>query len=102
MVRTPRFSAGGGSASGRQCGYNMYYVYILRSQNFGRHYIGSTEDVGQRAKLHNAGAVRTTKAYTPWEVMHYEVFPDRTHARRREIHLKRNYQARKEIFDKYE
>ena len=29
-------------------------------------YVGSTADIKQRLKYHNAGKVRSTKAYRPW------------------------------------
>ena len=33
----------------------MYYVYIIRSDTVGKHYIGYTSDLGRRLKNHNSG-----------------------------------------------
>lgn len=66
----------------------MYSVYVLRSGKSGRHYIGSAADVAVRLAKHNSGAVRSTKAGLPWEVIHTESFGNRTEAVRREREIK--------------
>lgn len=77
----------------------MHYLYILKSTNYKRHYIGIAENVSARALKHNSGSVTSTKAYRPWRVVHIEEFCDRTEARKREIFLKKTARARKELFD---
>ena len=67
----------------------MYYVYIIRSIPAGRYYTGSTGDWRGRLRQHNSGKVRSTKAYTPWELVHLEEHQDRTEARKRELQMKR-------------
>ena len=66
----------------------MHYVYILKSAQTGRYYIGSTERPEKRLGEHNAGKSASTKAYRPWEMVHKEEFFTLIEARRRERHLK--------------
>lgn len=46
-----------------------YHVYILRSLMNGDLYVGSTADLQRRVLLHNAGKVKSTKGYRPWELV---------------------------------
>jgi putative endonuclease len=78
----------------------MYYVYILVSKKFGRHYIGMTTNVPKRLKRHNSKHVRSTKAYTPWVLVYKEEYANKNDARRREVELKINFKARQIIYDK--
>ncbi len=77
-----------------------YYLYILKSAIAPRNYIGITDNAEKRLGQHNHGKVKSTKAYIPWKLVLMEEFQNRKEARQREIFLKRNYKARKEIFDK--
>jgi predicted GIY-YIG superfamily endonuclease len=56
-------SVGFGSAShGRVM--KFFYVYILQSENSAQHfYIGFTEDLQDRLKIHNAGSVPHTAKF---------------------------------------
>lgn len=42
-----------------------YYVYVLRSIEFKRNYVGFTTNIENRLKQHNTGKTRSTKAYKP-------------------------------------
>ena len=77
-----------------------YYLYILKSIKNGRYYYGSTSNIEKRIRKHNNGNVRSTKAYRPWILIYKEEFVQRGDARKREINLKNNFQARKELFEK--
>jgi putative endonuclease len=82
--------ARGGSAFGGKT-FNfliMFYIYILKNQNTGRHYVGYTEDVEIRLKAHNCGKVRSTKAYKPYDLIYTEKYKNKTEARKRENFLK--------------
>ena len=79
--------AGGGSAFGGKAS-NMYKVYVLKSENFGKLYVGYTEDIENRLIKHNSGSVRSTKAYRPYSLVYFEDFESKTTARKREIFLK--------------
>ncbi len=76
----------------------MYYLYIIKSTTKDWHYIGITNNKEKRLKEHNAGKTKSTKAYLPFILVHQEVYNNKADARKREIYLKKNYQARKEIF----
>ena len=99
--RTAAFSSEGGSSFGGQA-TNMFFLYILKSQRSGRHYIGITEDPEQRLAKHNKGDVRSTKAFRPWGLVYREEFLNKSDARRREIFLKKTARARNDIFDTIE
>lgn len=67
----------------------MQYVYILRRQSEpGRHYVGTTHDLGARLARHNAGAVSHTANYVPWRINTYLAFEDRERALAFERYLK--------------
>ncbi len=66
----------------------MFYVYVLYSPQFDRIYIGQTDNIGNRLERHNSGKVKSTNAYMPWELVHYEKFATRSEAMKREKELK--------------
>ncbi|MGB9609057.1 MAG: GIY-YIG nuclease family protein, partial [Minisyncoccia bacterium] len=77
-----------------------FYLYILKSLNFNRYYIGISSDLDKRIKKHNNKSVRSTKFYIPWKLVYFEEFDNKTLARKRELFLKKNCQARQELFEK--
>ena len=66
----------------------MFYLYILKSQNFGTYYIGSTSNIDERLKMHNNGFVKSTKGRKPWLLIYKEEFETLSEARKRELQLK--------------
>ena len=66
----------------------MYIVYVLKSQIQQWHYVGHTKNLTQRLKAHNAGKVRSTKAYRPFTVIYKETYPDKSTAFKREQYYK--------------
>jgi len=66
----------------------LYYIYVLYSDKFDRFYVGLSSDIQRRLKNHNFGHVKSTKAYLPWRIVHFETFETRIEARNREKHLK--------------
>ena len=74
----------------------MFYIYIIKSLKTGKYYIGSSSNVEERLKKHNNGNVKSTKVFTPWEIMHTESFLSRSIAEKRERQLK-NWKSRKAI-----
>jgi len=66
----------------------MYKVYVLKSLNRKRYYIGHTSDFSTRLKKHNAGQVRSTKAYAPWTLVYSEDFQTKSEAQKREYEIK--------------
>jgi putative endonuclease len=53
-------------------------------------YIGYTENLRQRFQEHNEGKSKSTKHYTPLELIHYEAYKNMKDAKRREEYLKTN------------
>ena len=66
----------------------MYFTYVLYSPGYDRIYIGQTDNPEKRLERHNLGLVKSTKAYRPWKLIHYESFPSRSEAVKREKELK--------------
>jgi len=66
----------------------MFYVYILKSIQHDRFYIGQTKDIEERLKWHNSPRARWTKRYQPWELVHKEEYMTRSEAVIREAKLK--------------
>ncbi|MEM1323849.1 MAG: GIY-YIG nuclease family protein [Bacteroidota bacterium] len=66
----------------------MYFTYILKSTINNRYYYGHTKDLQARLKAHNAGKVRSTKAFRPWEIHYVEQWQSKAEAYRRELFFK--------------
>ncbi|HEY8993856.1 MAG TPA: GIY-YIG nuclease family protein [Lacunisphaera sp.] len=67
----------------------MYYVYILVCLQTGRSYVGQTDDLLRRFRLHRAGTTRTTRQKLAELVMvHWESCSTRAFAMRRERYYK--------------
>lgn len=93
--------AGGDSPLARKPSYNMYYVYTLKSEKDGRHYVGITSKLPSvRLIKHNQNKSRFTRGHQPWVLLEYEQFQDKQLAMKREKFLKSG-QARKFTKEKY-
>lgn len=66
----------------------MFYLYVTISKVDGDLYIGSTNDLRERLKDHNAGKVFSTKLRRPLELIYYEAYKSEKDARKREHNLK--------------
>jgi putative endonuclease len=79
----------------------MHYVYILQSVDYGRFYIGVTQNIEIRLKQHNAGSSKSTKPYRPWKVVYTEKFKSKKEAYKREFYLKhpKGYQEKLKIIN---
>jgi putative endonuclease len=66
----------------------MYYVYLLRSAECGRCYVGWTRDLKRRLSEHHRGKNATTKRWAKVRLIFYEAFHSETDSRRRERYLK--------------
>jgi len=66
----------------------MFYVYVLKSEKDGKHYIGFSIDLKTRYKQHCNGEVRSTFYRRPLTLVYYEAYQDRKIAQRRERQLK--------------
>ncbi len=66
----------------------MFYVYVLKSVQYDRFYIGQTKNIDERLDWHNSPRARWTKRFQPWELVHQEEFATRSDAMIREKELK--------------
>ena len=80
--------AGPTGKTGLQQQTMAWFAYILRSKAKNTTYKGSCADLKKRLERHNKGAVRSTKAGVPWEVVYFEEFGTRTEALKREKFFK--------------
>jgi putative endonuclease len=66
----------------------MYYVYVLKSGIDKRLYKCITNNLKRRLKEHNSGKHKSTKGYTPWNLVYFEEVSTRIEARKREKYFK--------------
>lgn len=67
----------------------MFTVYVLYSSKYSKIYIGFTSDIEQRMNSHNILAKKGwTIKFRPWELVHKEIFENKTDAMSREKQLK--------------
>ena len=66
----------------------MYYVYVLQSNKDKSLYVGYTINLKSRLDRHNDREVLSTKHKSPWKVLFYEAFANKTDAKKREVYLK--------------
>jgi len=50
----------------------MYYFYIIRSLKNQKLYLGSTPDLKERIKSHNAGKNKATKPNIPYDLIYFK------------------------------
>jgi putative endonuclease len=66
----------------------MNYSYVLLSEVDGKFYIGSTGDLRERLREHNAGRVRSTGHRRPLRLVYYEACLNAQDGYRRERYVK--------------
>jgi putative endonuclease len=66
----------------------MWYIYILRSLKDNQLYIGMTNDLRERFRLHNLGKVPATQFRRPFEIIYFEGHHNKYDAAAREQFLK--------------
>ena len=84
-----RLQRGPAKGGGRPIATLMWYVYILRSFRDGKFYVGSTSDLKERVRRHNAGRNVSTRHRIPFELVYSEVYDKKEDAVRREYQVKR-------------
>ena len=65
-----------------------FYVYVLKSIDFERNYVGFSRDVVSRLKEHNSGKTSSTRPYKPWKILFFGKFSTKAEALKREKFLK--------------
>lgn len=66
----------------------MFYVYVIKSLNYGSLYIGMTKDLIRRIGEHNNGDSKYTKKFLPFKLIYYEASESHVDTRSREKYLK--------------
>jgi len=66
----------------------MHFVYILQSEKDKALYVGYTNDLRNRIKMHNLGRVFSTKPRKPFTIVYYEAHRNKDDALAREKFLK--------------
>ncbi len=73
-----------------------YYVYIVRCSDTS-YYIGSTNNLARRIKIHNDGkGAKYTRSRRPVHLVYHETHPSKSAALRREQELKHLSRAQKQ------
>jgi len=66
----------------------IYFVYVLSSKIRNYIYVGLTGNPDVRIRQHQKGAVKTTRAYRPFDLLLLENLETRIEARKHEKYLK--------------
>ena len=66
----------------------MFYVYVINSLLRNYIYVGLTNNIERRLNQHNNGENKTTRPYSPFELILTEQFQTRKEARVREKYFK--------------
>jgi putative endonuclease len=67
---------------------NMIWVYMIKSRDYNWYYIGMSTNITRRLNEHNAGSVKSTKAYRPFILVYKKNFENTSDARDSEKFLK--------------
>ncbi len=66
----------------------MYYVYVVRSKELDKNYVGYTQNLIRRLEEHHAGKSHTTRQMGTLQLVFYEAFLAQSDALRREKYFK--------------
>ena len=72
----------------------MYYVYVLLSLKDKKFYVGYTDNLTDRLKLHETGQVASTRNRRPLKLIYYEACLNQQDATHREKYLKTSWGKR--------
>ena len=72
-----------------------YFVYILKSKNHNKTYVGYTNNLERRLKEHNSGKSIFTSKFVPWKIIYKEEFDQDIEARKKEKYYKSSAGRRK-------
>ena len=80
-----------------------FYVYLLITKRLNRYitYVGYTNNINKRLKLHNTSrGAKFTKGKN-WKIIFQKKFSSKSIALKEEYKLKKNYKFRKHLKNKY-
>ena len=77
----------------------MYFVYLLVSKNKNRtiSYVGYTNNINKRLKLHNDSKGAKFTRGRKWKLAYYKKYDNKILAMKEEHKLKKNYKLRTKI-----
>ena len=77
----------------------IYYVYLIVSKVKNRtiSYVGYTNNIKKRIKLHNDSKGAKFTRGRKWELIYYKKYKSRVKAMKEEYVLKKNYKLRNQI-----
>ena len=80
-----------------------YYVYVLKNTNKSKltTYVGYTNNLKKRLKLHNVGLGAKFTRGRIWRVIYFEKYQTKKEAISREYYIKKNRKIRDQIKDKF-
>ena len=80
-----------------------YFVYLIGSYRNNKltTYVGYTNNLKKRIKLHNEGKGAKFTKGRKWKIMYYEKYKNKRKAMLREIYLKKNRKLRNLIKNKH-
>ena len=82
---------GSKTTDGNKFLYNKFFIYVIECEDKS-YYIGQTSDIIARWEQHRSGmGADWTKTHKPIRIIHYEIFPTREEAVRREKELKTGF-----------
>ena len=80
-----------------------YFVYLIgtRKQHKLTTYVGYTNNLKRRIKLHNKGKGAKFSRGRKWKLLYFEKFSSKSRAIARECYIKKNRKFRDSIKEKY-
>ena len=80
-----------------------YYVYVLKNTKKSKltTYVGYTNNLKKRLKLHNEGLGAKFTRGRNWQIIYFEKYQTKKEAISREYYIKKNRKIRDQIKDKY-
>ena len=77
----------------------MYFVYLLTSKNKNRtiSYVGYTNNINKRLKLHNSSKGAKFTRGRKWKLAYYKRYDNKILAMKEEFKLKKNYKLRNKL-----
>ena len=80
-----------------------YYVYVLKTVSKSKliTYVGYTNNLKKRLKLHNSGKGAKFTRGRNWKIMYFEKFTTKEEAIIREYYIKKNRKFRNHIKNKF-
>ena len=77
----------------------MYFVYLLVSKNKNRtiSYVGYTNNINKRLKLHNNSKGAKFTRGRNWKLAYYKSYDNKILAMKEEFKLKKNYKLRSKL-----